>query len=354
MKPKDKKILKPHRPARLKNTRLLDLEVLDELPDNIKFKAKRTPEKVAETYKKDMQLISGRILEIKSNYQYTIEADNKTFTATLSGRLKQFAFHSKSIVAVGDYVELDIVAEPPRIENILPRKNTLTRYLGSNFQRPTILAANIDQVIVTSSWRKPMIKPGLIDRYLCLAALDNIDAIIIINKVDLCEDREKLEETVSYYKNVGYTLLYTSALTGEGLDELYELLKNRDSVFSGQSGTGKSSIINRLEPSLNLPTAEVSDYNEKGKHTTTSTILIPWSFGGHLLDTPGIKTVHLAKDTKSQIPRIFPGFATLAPLCYFNDCTHTHEEHCAVLSALEEGKIPTNRYLSYVSLLNSL
>jgi len=172
--------------------------------------------------------------------------------------------------------------------------------------------------------------------------------------VDLCEDRGKLEETVSYYKTVGYTLLYTSALTGEGVDELHELLKNRDSVFSGQSGTGKSSIINRLEPSLNLPTAEVSNYNEKGKHTTTRTILIPWSFGGHLLDTPGIKTIHLDKEAKSQIPRIFPGFASLAPLCYFNDCTHTHEEHCAVLSALEEGKIPTSRYLSYVSLMNSL
>ncbi|MCB5257820.1 MAG: ribosome small subunit-dependent GTPase A [Candidatus Cloacimonadaceae bacterium] len=354
MKPKDKKIIKPHRPARLKNTRLRDLAVLDDFPDNIKFKAKRTPEKVAENYKKSMQLISGRILEMKSNYQYIIEADNIIYTATLSGRLKQFAFHSKSIVAVGDYVELDIAAEPPRIENILPRKNTLTRYLGTNFQRPNIIASNLDQVIVTSSWRKPMIKPALIDRYLCLAALDNIDAIIVINKVDLCKNRKELEETTSYYKTVGYTLLYTSALTGEGIDELRELLKNRDSVFSGQSGTGKSSIINRLEPSLNLPTAEVSDYNEKGKHTTTGTILIPWSFGGHLLDTPGIKTVNLSKDAKSQIPRIFPGFAPLAPLCYFNDCTHTHEENCAVLSALENGKIPATRYLSYVNLINSL
>lgn len=335
--------------------RMPDLDGLDDLREKAEYKSLRTAEKQQQKYKQETELVSGRILEVNSNYSYLVEVGDKLYTATLSGRLKQFSYASRALSAVGDRVELDISGDPHfRIENILPRTNALSRYAGGGFQKEIILAANIDQVIITSSWRMPMIKPGLIDRYLCIAALEEISPVIVINKIDLCEDREELEETIGYYRQSGYAIYCTSIISGEGMEDLRAALKDKDSVFSGQSGTGKSSLINWLEPGLDLRTAEVSDYNEKGKHTTTQTILRPWSFGGHLLDTPGIKTVNLHRDAISEIPKVFPGFAELAPNCRFRDCIHQHEEDCAVLDAYEADKIPVERYESYLRLMDSL
>ncbi len=354
MKQKDKKKLKGSF-ERLGTISLPDLEVLDERRETAGYKTRRSAHKQHEIFKSNLKLVKGRICEIKSNYHYLVEAEGKYYTASLSGRLKQFRYGSKALSAVGDYVELDLSNAPVyRIENVLPRSCTLSRYAGGSFQKEIILAANIDQVIITSSWRLPMIKPGLIDRYLCIAALEGISPVIVINKTDLCEDRAELEEAISYYRQAGFRLLCTSVVSGEGMEELRDVLRDKDSVFSGQSGTGKSSLINWLEPELSLPTAEVSNFNEKGKHTTTQALLIPWSFGGHLLDTPGIKTVNLHSDAKAMIPAIFPGFAPLQANCRFRDCTHTHEENCAVLAALEQDLIPIQRYDSYVRILESL
>ncbi|MFO8145050.1 MAG: ribosome small subunit-dependent GTPase A [Candidatus Syntrophosphaera sp.] len=354
MKQKDKKKGKT-RPDRLRTVKLPDLDILDDTREQAGYKTLRTASKQHDMRKDNMELVTGRIAEIKSNYNYVVETDGVYRQASLSGRLKQFTYASKTISAVGDVVELDLSNAPDyRIENILPRRNTLSRYAEGSFQKEIILAANIDQVIITSSWKKPLIKLGLIDRYLCIAALQDLDAVIVINKADLREVPSGYEESLDYYQEAGYTVLNTSAVTGAGMGELKEVLKDRDSVFSGQSGTGKSTLINWLEPELNLPTAEVSDYNEKGKHTTTQTILIPWSFGGHLLDTPGIKTIALHRDSRPEIPRIFPGFDRWAPQCRFRDCSHTHEEDCAVLRALEEDLLPIERYDSYLRIMESL
>lgn len=355
MKQKDKKRQTISVDEKLKNISIPDLDVLEDVREQAAYKTLRSAHKQHDKHKGNMQLIRGRILEIKSNYRYIVETAEKTYTASLSGRLKQFSYNSKALSAVGDIVELDISHTPDsRIENILPRKNTLSRYGEGGYQKEIILAANIDQVIITSSWRMPLIKPGLIDRYLCIAALEGLEAVIVINKIDLCEDRAELEETIAYWRDCGFTVLCTSVLSGEGMMEFKAALKDRDSVFSGQSGTGKSSLINYLEPELKLATAEVSDWSEKGKHTTTQSILIPWSFGGHLLDTPGIKTVNLHADAKAEIPKIFPGFASLCDQCRFRDCTHTHEEDCAVLAALDKDLIPIERYDSYLRILDSL
>ncbi len=355
MKQKDRKQQRPPAEERLKNVRMPDLDGLDDVRETAQYKTLRTAEKQHHKFKRTTELIPGRILEVKTNYSYLVEAGDKLYEATLSGRLKQFSYASKALSAVGDRVELDISGDPNfRIENILPRVNALSRYAGGSFQKEIILAANIDQVIITSSWRMPLIKPGLIDRYICIAALEDITPVIVINKIDLCEDRVELEETVGYYRESGFPLLCTSVETGEGMEALRALLKDRESVFSGQSGTGKSSLINWLEPGLELRTAEVSDFNEKGKHTTTQAILKPWSFGGHLLDTPGIKTVNLHRDAKAEIPKVFPGFGELADNCRFRDCTHTHEDDCAVLTAYEADLIPVERYESYLRIMDSL
>lgn len=355
MKQKDKKIQIPPSGERLRNVQMPDLDALDDVREKAEYKTLRVSSKQHQKFKRDTQLIQGQILEVMTNYAYLVEAGDKLYTASLSGRLKQFSYASKALSAVGDRVELDISNDPHfRIENILPRTNALSRYAGGSFQKEIILAANVDTVIITSSWRMPMIKPGLIDRYICIAALQNIAAVIVINKVDLCEDREELEDTIGYYRQSGFLVLLTSVVSGEGMEELRAALKDKDSVFSGQSGTGKSSLINWLEPGLELRTAEVSEFNEKGKHTTTQSILRPWSFGGHLLDTPGIKTVNLHRDAIKEIPKVFPGFAELAPNCHFRDCIHTHEDNCAVLEAYEADRIPVDRYESYLRLMDSL
>ncbi len=341
--------------GRLSNISLPDIDILDEEKEKSHYKTARIASKRHNTYKDGLSLVQGRITEIKSNYLYKVEVEGQTYNASMSGRLKQFLYSSQALAAVGDLVSVDTSAEPDkRIEHILPRKNALIRYGSGSYQKEIILAANIDQVIITSSWRMPNFKAGLIDRYLCIAAIQGLEAIVVINKIDLLEDPAELDEETAYYRRIGIPLVCTSVLDGAGLNELKELLKDKDSVFTGHSGTGKSSLINYLEPSLQLATAEVSDFNEKGKHTTTQAILLPWSFGGHLLDTPGIKTITLHSEDKAMIPKVFPGFEALHQDCRFRDCSHIHEENCAVLKALEEDRIPITRYDSYRSIYESL
>ena len=354
MKQKDKKKTKRWT-GKIKNVHLPDIEILDEIKEKAEFKASRISTKANQSYKEGLKLVQGRIMEIKSNYRYIVEINGELVTAKMSGRLKQFLYQSHTIAAVGDFVAVDVANNSDkRIEKILPRRSALIRYGTGSFQKEIILAANIDQVIITSSWRKPRFKAGLIDRYLCIVAIQNLKPIIVINKIDLLEDEQELKEQTAYYEAMGYPLICTSVVNGTGMQELKELLKNKDSVFTGHSGTGKTSLINYLEPSLNLPTAEVSDRNEKGKHTTSQSILIPWSFGGHLLDTPGIKTITLHSEDKEHIPKVFPGFEHLYSKCKFSDCRHINEDGCAVLEAMEEGIIPYERYDSYQYLYASL
>lgn len=354
MKQKDKK-QSPRYKGRLRNISLPDPDILDDIKDAPLFKTARTHSKKGVSYKEGTQLVEGRITEIMSNYQYLVEAQGEIHSATMSGRLKQFLYQSHSLAAVGDKVQLDLSTTPDfRIEQVLPRNNALVRFGSGTFQKEIILAANIDQVIITSSWRLPYFKPGLIDRYLCIAAIQGISPVVVVNKIDLLEDEEELEEATSYYRDLGIPLVCTSTVDGTGMEELQAMLKDKDSVFTGHSGTGKTSLINYFEPSLELATAEVSDFNEKGKHTTTQAILLPWSFGGHLLDTPGIKTISLHADHKELIPKVFPGFMHLADNCRFRDCSHIHEADCAVLEALEQDLIPIERYDSYRSIYNSL
>jgi len=354
MKQKDKKITSSKK-HNLSNTEIQDGDFYDDLQSDASQKSKRTHEKSGVSFKKNMELQKGRIVEVKSNYLNIVRIGDDELVCSISGRLKQYMFKTMLMTAVGDWVEVDVSAKPDyRIELLIPRKNTLSRFTESNYQKEIIVASNIDFIVITASWKMPMLKPGLIDRYLCIAAINKLNPIVCINKIDLCKDISEVEQVVSYYKKLDIPVVFTSTITMQGIDELKAILTDKDSVFSGQSGTGKSSLINCLEPGLELAVDDVSDYNEKGKHTTSQARLIKWSFGGNLVDTPGLKTVNLHRDQKNLVPGVFPGFDDYTDKCYFRSCTHDHEQDCAVKAAVEEGIIPIERYESYLRIMESL
>lgn len=339
---------------RLQNLLISDLynfeadEIIEE-----KRATSKLDEKAASSRKSDLELKKARILEVKSNYNCLIECEGKILESVLSGRLKQLNLTTRNLVSAGDYVNVDF-SDEPRIEEILPRRNNLSRFSEDNFQKEVIIASNIDQVIITSSVREPDLNLGLIDRYLCAAAIADITAVICLNKIDLEENIDPIKKQMDFYLNCGYRIVYTSCILDYGISELKDILKGKQSVFSGHSGVGKSTLINNLKPELRLKTAKVSEITDKGRHTTTSTKLIHWDFGGYLIDTPGIKTFGLYRQNKLEIYRCFPGFSALRTKCKFNNCSHEHEEDCAVKQAVENGEYPTSRYSSYIRIIDSL
>ena len=354
MKQKDKKVLKRLK-QNLSNTEIQDSDFYDEIQSDTCQKSKRTHEKSGRSLKKNLVLQKGRIVEVKSNYLNIVRIGEEEFPCSISGRLKQYLYQTHLLTAVGDWVEVDVSAKPDyRIEIMLPRNNTLSRYTEGSYQKEIVVASNLDYLVITASWKLPMLKPGLIDRYLCIAAINQLNPIVCINKIDLCKDISEVDEIVSYYKKLDIPVIYTSTINEAGIEELKSILTDKDSVFSGQSGTGKSSLINCLEPGLELAVDDVSGFNEKGKHTTSQARLIKWSFGGNIVDTPGLKTVNLHREQKPLVPTVFPGFDDYAHKCYFRSCIHDHEDSCAVKAAVEEGFIPPERYESYLRIMESL
>ncbi|MDA3814171.1 MAG: ribosome small subunit-dependent GTPase A [Candidatus Cloacimonetes bacterium] len=342
-----------------KNIKISNIELtdIDHFTDDEISEEKRAEKKLIEkgktSNKRNLKLERGRILEVRSNYKCLVKIGDKELFCTLGGRFKQVNFETKSIITAGDYVNVDVSGDS-RIEEIIDRTNTLSRFSDNDFQIEIIIASNIDQVIITSSYKDPQLNLGLIDRYICAAKISNITPVICINKIDLAESLKEIKQTGSFYEKLGFQVIYTSIKKGEGITELKELLKDKDSVFSGHSGAGKSSLINKLQPDLKLRTAEISDYHRKGIHTTTRSRLLEWDFGGYLVDTPGIKTFGLHRNDKEKIPGIFPGLSVLTGECKFFNCTHSHEMECGIKKAVENGSYPVERYESYLRILESL
>jgi ribosome biogenesis GTPase / thiamine phosphate phosphatase len=291
----------------------------------------------------------GRVARVHGLHCIVEAEDGRQFRCAVRRLLKTLATEERNIVATGDRVWIRLTGgevDEGLIERIEPRHGVLTR---SSRGREHVLVANVDQVVIVMSLVEPELKPHLIDRYLASAAQGGITPIICLNKVDLVQ-AEIYQPLVGLYAQLGYEVMLTSAVTGAGMSRLQRLLKDRQTVFAGQSGVGKSSLLNAVQPELALRVREVSEVNQKGKHTTTTADLIRLDFGGWVVDTPGIRQFELWDILPEEVEGFFPEFRPLVPLCGYPDCTHTHEDRCAIKDALLRRLISTSRYASYMGM----
>lgn len=276
------------------------------------------------------------------------------FLCSLKGAMKQEKERQKNLIAIGDKV---LFEEKGVIAHVLPRHSILARAETLHRHRQQLIAVNIDQVLITVSVVSPSFKLPIVDRYIIAARKGKMTPIIVVNKIDLLEEspeeKELYEEFCKAYLPLGYPIIGVSVKTGAGIEELREIMRGKTSVFSGQSGVGKSSLINTVTGS-ELTTGEVVSRTQKGSHTTTSSHLIRLSGGGFCVDTPGIKSFGLWEIEKEDLVAYFSDFAPFAKNCHFQSCTHLHEPECAVAIAAEKGKISLLRFASYCALITTL
>lgn len=269
--------------------------------------------------------------------------------AVLRGRLKQESRTGDALV-VGDRVSVARQEDGGyTIEGVEARRSELARTAPGRRDRAKVLAANLDQLVAVFAVAHPAPRLRMLDRFLVLAESGGIDALIVVNKMDLAPVERAAFEM---YERAGYTVVRTSALTGEGLEALRERLCGRISALAGPSGVGKSSLLNLVQPGLRLRTGEVSEAQRKGRHTTVSSRLIPLACGGHVADTPGLRELGLWGVETDELDLCFPELRLHVENCRFGrSCSHTHEPGCAVVAAVAAGAVPTERYESYRALL---
>jgi ribosome biogenesis GTPase len=261
--------------------------------------------------------------------------------------LKTLATDLRHVVAAGDVVWFRPEGRDEGIiERVEPRRGIVSR---TSRGRQHVLVANVDQLIIVTSAAEPRLKPNLIDRLLVTAEKGGIRPIICINKIDLIEPAD-LMPLVGVYAQLGYDVVLVSARQNIGIDRLRDWLSGAESVVSGQSGVGKSSLLNAVEPDLDLRVQSVSAETQKGRHTTTTAELIPLSFGGYVVDTPGIRQFQLWDVIPEEVAGFFRELRPYVSRCRFPDCTHTHEDDCAVKDAVADGWIDARRYESYVQI----
>lgn len=290
---------------------------------------------------------------------YTVQLEAGNFIeCRMIGKFRLNGMKLTNPVAVGDQVMIELEEDDQKglIKKILPRRNYVVRQSPRKKHFLHLIASNIDQAILIVSIQQPSLKWGFIDRVLLMTEPHNIPAIILVNKSDLLNaaDLETFEYLKVVYENIGYKVHLVSAINGDGLEEVKNLLKDKTSLICGQSGVGKSTLVNSIEKNIELKTGEISDSTGKGMHTTTFAEMFELSFGGQIIDTPGIKTLSFNNLTGQDVAHNFKEFFILSADCKFGDCTHRNEPHCAVKTALENGEIAETRYSNYLSILQGI
>jgi len=290
-------------------------------------------------------------------YQVKNEAGEE-FKARVKGKFKIDGITSTNPIAVGDVVDIDKEEgeESIVITNIHDRKNYITRQSPHNKHLHHIVAANLDQSILLATLKDPKTSTGFIDRFLVASEAYHVPAIIVFNKSDLYQtkEKEKFEKVKSMYEKIGYPVYSMSINENAGINEVKELLKNKTTLLSGHSGVGKSSFINTIFPENIIKTQEVSGWSGKGLHTTTFAEMFDLPFGGKIIDTPGIREFAMMDIEPHELSHYFPEMKALINNCRFNNCMHIEEPGCTVKAAVEENEISPERYINYLNILGTI
>ena len=281
---------------------------------------------------------------------YDVLHDGETVRCRIRGRLRLKGVRSTNPVVVGDEVacEADEGGDYV-IADILPRRNYVIRRASNLSKESHIIAANVDQALLMASLRSPETPTEFVDRFLVTCEAYKVPVTILLSKLDL-QDAEAVAEFRAVYEGAGYRVLEVSVREGRGVEEVRELLAGRTTLVSGNSGVGKSTLIQAIDPSLDIRTGEISESHHKGRHTTTFSTMYPLVGGGAVIDTPGIKGFGLIDIDEAELWHYFPEMMRVAPACRFYNCTHTHEPGCAVTEAVKAGEIAWPRYESYLKI----
>lgn len=285
--------------------------------------------------------------------------EGRMLLARIKGKFKIDEITSTNPIAVGDIVDLMQDNEKEGsfiIQEIFERRNYINRQSPHRRYQHHIIAANLDQSILFATIRSPRTSQGFIDRFLITSEAFHIPSILIFNKADLYDEKamRQYREWHNLYEAAGYTVFLLSMQTGEGVEEVTQLLRDKVSLISGHSGVGKSTFINAVLPDLQLRTEEVSDWSGKGMHTTTFAEMFDLPFGGSIIDTPGVKEFGLVDISRQELSHYFPEMRTRIQECQFNNCLHLNEPGCAIKKAVQSGTIHESRYTSYYMILNSI
>jgi ribosome biogenesis GTPase len=293
----------------------------------------------------------GRVLSVYGLASTVEDEEGRRWQCATRRLLKTLSTELRHVVAVGDRVLFRPVenTEPPEglIERVEPRHGSLCR---TSRGRQQVIVTNVDQLLIVSSAAEPRLKPNLIDRLLIAAEKGRVRPIVCINKIDLVEPAS-VQPLVGVYSQMGYEVLVLSAKTGFGVDRFCRVLKGQESVVAGQSGVGKSSLLNAVDPNLGLRVRPVSPDTQKGRHATSSARLLPLACGGYVVDTPGMRQFQLWDVIREEVAGYYRDLRPYVSLCRFPDCTHTHEDDCAVKGAVADGRLDERRYDSYCHLI---
>ena len=296
--------------------------------------------------------IEGTVISSTGSW-YEVATDRGVLNCRIRGKLRLKGIRSTNPVVVGDHVVVEPDDDSSVIVEIVPRRNYVIRRASNLSKESHIIAANIDHALLIVTLHSPTTPKEFVDRFLVTCEAYKVPVSIVLGKADTLtgEAKEEAEEFEAIYRDAGYDIIRLSSVTGEGVDLIRSMLRERVTLVAGNSGVGKSTLVGSIDPSLDIRTGEISESHHKGKHTTTFSTMYPIE-GGYIIDTPGIKGFGLIDIDSKELCRYFPEMMRLAPDCRFYNCTHTHEPGCAVVEAVKEGRVAWSRYDSYLKILD--
>ncbi|MFN3555193.1 MAG: ribosome small subunit-dependent GTPase A [Bacteroidales bacterium] len=300
--------------------------------------------------------MEGIIIKSTGSWYKVLDEDKKSWDCRLRGKFKIEGLRSTNPVAVGDYVSFEPEGDGQTgiITHLHERRNHIIRKSTNLSRKSQVIAANLDQALLIATLYVPRTSTGFIDRFLVNCEAYSVPACIVFNKLDLYEEPELqlLDELIAIYQPLGYPCLKVSATQGTHLKELASLLAGKTTLLSGHSGVGKSTLVNAIEPNLNLKTGDISFVHLKGKHTTTFAEMFALANGGYIIDTPGIKEFGLVDFEPWELSHYYPEMRECFNQCRFDNCTHVHEPGCRVKEELEKGTVSPSRYYNYLNILS--